>query len=307
LYALPKDFIDALPQDQLDPQGRALIEKAAGGALTQPVLGSVTATAEDIEIELSAGSDGVETEQSSLLEQLPGQAWLGFGFGNLGDAVQQGLDNVEDAEVPGADLETIRSQVQAATGLELDQITDALGSGAIYVEGTSEANLAGALVLQTEDPETTSTLLTKAQSLIEQAADPKEARVQPLASTTGEVGFQVVDPSGELTQPVQFVQQGDKVVIGYGSASVSQVLGGGAETLSSVPAFTSASDKLSGLGVDFFLSFAPVFQLAESEGAAKDPDFQQAKPYLDGLDFLAVGSGDEDDRALLRFIVGLKQ
>jgi hypothetical protein len=305
LYALPRDFIDALPQEELDAQGRQALEQAAGGALTQPVLGYVTAAAEDIQIELSAGDNGVETEQSTLLEQLPAQAWLGIGFGDLGEGIRMALDNVEGANIPDFDLETIRSQVQLATGLELDQIIDALGNGAIYVEGTSQASLAGALVLQTEDPETTSSLLTRLQSVLQQASGPGQPRVQPLASTTGEVGFQLIDPSGEIPKPVEFVQQDDRVVIGDGPGSVNQVLGG-AQPISSVPAFTSAADKLSGLGVDAFLSFAPVFQLAEAEGAQGDPDYVAAKPYIDALDYLAVGSGDEDDRALVRFIIGLK-
>ena len=40
--------------------------------------------------------------------------------------------------------------------------------------------------------------------------------------------------------------------------------------------------------------------------AEDDPGFQNAKRYLNSLDFLAVGSGNEGDRALLRLVVGLK-
>ena len=46
--------------------------------------------------------------------------------------------------------------------------------------------------------------------------------------------------------------------------------------------------------------------LAAASGASADADYQQAKPYLDSLDFLAVGSGSEDDRAVGRFVIGLK-
>jgi Protein of unknown function (DUF3352) len=304
LYALPENLLNAISDDELDAQSREFIEKTSGDALNEPVLGSVTASGESIDLQLSAGSNGVETPQSTLLETLPGESWLGLSFGNVGDAIQRGLDSAEEQSVEGFDIEQVRSQVLAATGLELDQITDALGGGAVFVEGTSEANLAGALVLQTEDAQTTGTLLTKLQTLLQQAG-PSEVRVRPLASATGDAGFELVDPSGEIPRPVQIIQQGDKVVVGYGPGSSTKVLQPG-QTLASVPAFSAAAERLSDLGVDAFLSFAPVFQLAEAEGAGADPDFQAAKPYIDNLDYLAVGSGDEDDRALVRLIVGLK-
>jgi hypothetical protein len=104
---------------------------------------------------------------------------------------------------------------------------------------------------------------------------------------------------------VEIVQRDDKLVIGYGPNAATQALEGG-DTLSGTPAFSSAKDRLSDFGIDAFLSFAPVFQLAESEGAGEDPDYQRAKPYIDGLDYVAIGSGVEDDRALVEFVAGLK-
>ena len=104
-------------------------------------------------------------------------------------------------------------------------------------------------------------------------------------------------------------QQGDKIAFAYGSGSAQQALGGGGAVggqLSTTPAFTAAAGKLESLGVDLFLSFPTVFQFAESQGASQDPEFQQAKPYIDALDYLAIGSGDDGDRAQVRFIIGLK-
>jgi Protein of unknown function (DUF3352) len=311
LYALPRNFIEAIPEGELDPVGLNIIERTAGDALEEPVLGDVTASAEAIELDLSAGGGGLETPDSSLLEGLPAQSWLGLALGNLGDSVDRSLEGIEEEEAPGFDLETIRSQVELATGLELDQIVDALGNSAVFVEGTREAELAGALIVESEDPQVTSELLTKLQSVIEQAGDPGEVRVRPLASASGDVGFELVDPTGqEVPQPIQIVQQDDKVVIGYGSGSVQRALGGAqgavGGTLSTTPGYAAAAGQLEGTGVDLFLAFAPVFQLAESEGAKSDPEYVEAKPYVDALDYLALGSGDEGDRAELRVVLGLK-
>ena len=121
-------------------------------------------------------------------------------------------------------------------------------------------------MIESKDPAASAQLLTKVQGLIKQQASPQEARVQPLASTGGDTGFQLVDPSGELPQPVQFVQRGDRIVVGYGAQSVEQGLTpqSGAAGLAQSPAFTGAQEAIGDLGIDGFLSFAPVFQLAEA-------------------------------------------
>jgi hypothetical protein len=300
-YAEPKNILAAIPEDDLDAGTRDQVEKAAGDALDQPVAGDVTASADSIQLDLSAGSTGVETPESSLLEGVPSQSWLAIGIGSLGDSIKQGFESIENANIPDFDADTLRSQIQLVTGQDIDEIADSLGSGAIFVEGTAEQNLEGALILQSENPATTQDLLTRFQTALGQGSG--GPKVKPLASTTGEVGFQVIDP--ELTKPVHFVQQGDRIVIGYGAGASTQALQGG-QTLASAPAFVAAKEALSDVGIDAFLSFAPVFQLAESEGASADPDFQSAKPYIDGLDYLAVGSGDEGDRAQLRLVIGLK-
>ena len=56
--------------------------------------------------------------------------------------------------------------------------------------------------------------------------------------------------------------------------------------------------------MDFFLSLPTVFQLVEQGGATQS--FQQAKQYLDSLDYVAEGSGKDGDQAKLKFVVGLK-
>jgi hypothetical protein len=309
-YALPKDFLNAIPAGEIDPQGRAFFLQAIGDAGDQPVLGDVTASEEAVTLEFSAGGGEIETNESALLEQLPANSWLGFGLADIGGSVQNGLEQLEKAGVPGLDAAAVRQQLRSQSGINLEQdVIDTLGDAALFVEGTSAKNVGGALVIESKDPAASAALIAKLQGLIKRLGDPKEVRVQPLASATGDQGFQLVDPSGELPQPVRVVQREGRIVAGYGPSSIEQALGGdqgGAQTLSGSPAFTSAKESLGDLGIDAFLSFAPVFQLAESAGAAADPDYKQAKPYVDSLDFLALGSGSDGDRASVRFVIGLK-
>jgi hypothetical protein len=303
LYSVPKDFLEALPADQINPTLRSTFEKAAGDAADEPVVGDLTASADDIELNLSAAGGG-DTPESSLIDAVPAQAWLALSLGDLGGSLQKGIDQLKEAGTPN--LEQGISQIESATGASLDELTGAVGDAALYVQGTNQQTLNGALVMQSKDTELTNRLLTQLQTLLGASGNPQ---FKQLSIGGGGSGFQFRDPTS-TPQPFEVAQQGDKIVFGYGAGSAQQALGdtGGAigGQLSTTPAFADASSKLSSLGVDFFLNFAPVFELAESEGAAKDPDFQQAKPYIDALDFLGVGSGADGDRASVRFVVGLK-
>ena len=310
LYAIPKTFIEAIPEEEIDAQGRDIILESLGDDGEEPVLGSMTASDAALSLEVSAaGGAEVSAEESTLVGELPAAAWLGLGVADIGAGVERGVASVDESDVPGLSAATIRQQLNAVAGIDLDaDVVNALGDGAFFLQGTSEADLGGALVIQSTDPTASARLLIRIQGLIKRRGDPSEVRVQPLASTGGDVGFQLVDPTGELPQPIQVVQRGDRIVAGYGAASVEQGLTAqtGTASLAGNPAFTSAQSAIGDLGIDAFLSFAPIFAFAEASGAASDPKYQQAKPYLDAFDFLAAGSSTEDDRTTARFIVGLK-
>jgi uncharacterized protein DUF3352 len=325
LYAVPRDFLGAIPEEEIDPEGRNIFLKAIGASADAPVLGEVTASAENLELELSAAGGTVETEQSNLLAQLPAEAWLALGLGDIGGAVQNGLDSVETAEVKGLSGEQLRSQLDELTGLDLDQVAQALGGGAIFVQGTSTLDLRGALIIQSDDEAVSAELLDSLESLITAQAGTSGVRVTSLTSETSsstggtgsetttdsteqttQSGFQV--ESQDLPQPIQVVQQDNRIIAGYGGGIVGEIINSSGKTsgLTGTPGFTAAEDAVGSLGVDAYLSFQPVFELAEGLGAEDDPGFQTAKRYLNSLEFLAVGSGNDGDRALLRFIVGLK-
>lgn len=299
LYSLPRDFLDAIPQDDIDPIGRSILEKAADDSLDEPVVGDLTASAEELELDVSAGGEGVETAESSLIANLPSQAWLAVGFGDVGEVVKRTVDQLREAGVPN--LDEGLSQLESTTGASLDELAGALGDAALYVQGTSEAALTGALIVQTNDSELTGRLLEQLRGLV-QLGNPRG--VQSISTPGGGTGLRITDPD-TAPQPVELVQERDRLVVGYGANSAQAALQP-AQNLVGSPSFSTAQNRLSGLGTDLFLALPPVLQLAESEGAKGDPDYVEAKPYIDALDYLAIGSGDEDGRAEIRLIVGLK-
>jgi hypothetical protein len=297
LYTIPKTLFDAIGTGQFDQQSRQLLEKTAGDSIDKPVAGALTASADKITLE-ATGGNSAETPQSSLLTNVPAQSWLALGIANLGDVVKSTLDQLKD-QIPNFD--SIEEQIQNSTGSSIDQLTGSLGDAALYVEGTTQNTLTGALVVQSKDTALTGRLLGQLQSLLQVGAI---SGFKPLQLSGGGTGFRINDPT-VATAPVEVAQQADKIVIGYGAGSAARALTP-AQNLQSNPTFSAAQGQVSDLGTDFFLDLPSVFRLAEATGSKKDPGFRQAKPYLDSLRYLVTGSGSKGDQGEFKAVVGLK-
>jgi hypothetical protein len=296
VYTVPKAFITALG-DQFGPQQQQQLEKVAGDSLDQPAAGALTATADSFELQATGGNNGVDTPESSLIGGVPGQSWLALGIGDLGATVQKEIDQLKD-QIPN--FAAAQQQIQQATGSSLDQLTGALGDAVLYVQGTTQATVGGALVVQTKDTALTGRLLNQLQGLLQLGS----GGVKPLQLSGGGTGFQINDPT-VAPRPVELAQQGDKLVIGYGAGSAEASLTP-SQTLSDSPTYSAAHSQISSLGTDLFLNLQSVFALAESSGAKSDPQFVQAKPYLDALNYVVTGSGSSGDKAEFKAVLGLK-
>ena len=96
-----------------------------------------------------------------------------------------------------------------------------------------------------------------------------------------------------------------KVIAGLGEDSIDTALDPDS-TLGDSETFERAADTLDGATASVFLDFEPIVELIEGTGqATSDPDYQQAKPYLDALDYFTVGTSLDDDRATARIVLGV--
>src|SRR5262249_15647605 len=225
-------------------------------------------------------------------------AWLALGIGNLGDTIRHAIDQLKN-QIPNFDVAT--QQIQQTTGASLDQLESALGDAAVYVQGTTQNTLSGALVVQVKAAALIGRLLRKLQGLLQLGA----GGIKPLNLSGWGVGFQINDAS-VAARPVEIALQGDKLVIGYGDGSAQQSLAP-SQTLGSSQPYSTAHDQISSLGADLFLNLQSIFALAESSGAKSDPQYRQAKPYLNALSYLITGSGTDNDKTEFKAIVGLNK
>ena len=296
-YTVPKTLIDTIGPDEIDPSGRALLEKTAGDSLEQPVSGALSATSDSFDLDFVGGNSGSETPESALIGDVPADSWLAIGAGDLGNVVKQTLDQVKD-QIPNYD--SVVQQIESTTGSSFDDLTNSLGDAVVYVEGTTEPTLTGALVVQTKDPDLTGRLVTQLQGLLQLGV----SGIKPLQLSGGGTGFQIDDPS-LAPAPVEIAQQNDELVIGYGANSAERTLAP-AQTLGDSPLFSSAKGQVSDLGTDLFLDMPKIFQLAEATGAKADPDYVRARPYIDALSYLISGSGSKGDKTEVKAVLGLK-
>jgi hypothetical protein len=297
-YSIPKTLIAAVPSGQVNPGAQSLLQRAGGDTLDKPVTGALTASSDNLDLEFqSTGVENVNTPESALIGDVPGDAWLALGIGDLGATARRLIDQLKTMGIPN--LQQNLAQAEAATGSSINDLTGAFGDAVLYVKGTSQKALSGALVIHVNNAELTGRLLGQLQSLLSFSG-----AVKPLSVPGGGTGFQYHDPT-QTPQPIEVAQQGDKLVVAYGPGSAQEALQP-SQPLSSSQTFTNAKDQVSSLGTDLFLSFPQVFQLAESSGSNKDPQYQQAKAYLQHLTYLVSGSGTENGNAVVKAVLGLK-
>jgi hypothetical protein len=260
--------------------------------LSQPVALSVSATADQLGVQASAAtsSSAPAPQESSLLRNFPGDSWFAFAANDAGRAYGRALAQGGSA--------AIRQALGFDLGSQLGRWAGDIGG---FVSGTSLFGLGGALVIGTNDEQASAQTLEGLQGALSRN---RSVNVSPLA-TGGEQGFSL-SPAGAPIQ-IQFVQRDGKVVVGLGSDSVDEVFSP-SSPLGEKDAFQAATDALGG---DFspvaFVDFLPLLQLLDSfSQVSDDPDYQQAKPYLDHLDYLVLGGQSQGERASVRVVLGLR-
>jgi hypothetical protein len=288
--------------EQLDksPAGAAL-----GGQLrrllAEPVLATLDADESGIRFEATVPESYLASfpfiaEGSDLAAGLPADSWLAMAQPELGKLIDAYIDLVAGT-VGGRDV--IAQQFRAATGLDLeDDLISWMGDWGLFVRGTSVAELHGAIVIETSDEAASGRVIDAVARLARRSGD---VRVGPLELPGGGEGVTVRSP--DVPQPVHLFQRDGKVVAAYGDSAAGDALDP-RETLGDSASFAAAEDAL---GEDyplaFYVAMEPLLALVDSTEAASDPDWQEAKPYLEPLDAIVAGARKDGDK--LRSVFGV--
>lgn len=288
--------------DQVDQQVLDFYNSLGIDFSKSTALASIVPGPDQIEIDVSTDAGG-GVDASGLTDfvgSFPAGSWAAFASPNVGEQVKKVIDSFDENGIPGSVPPGKFKSAFAQQGIDVDKIVESIGDVGLFVEGTGRSDLGGALVVQTNDPQSASDTVGKLTDLVRQSGSPGFKAIPG--------GFSVTDPQQIGNKPVEIVAKGDRVVIGYGEAATQEALSGGSgQTLEGSASFDAAVKALDGTDLAGFLDIATVLKLAESMGAGSDLNYQQLRPYLGKLDFAAVGAGSSGDLTTSKVVLKLQK
>lgn len=226
-------------------------------------------------------------EPPQLLAELPADATFAVGIADVGDKLKGLINAVESAGIPGLGKGSVAALLQAGADIDVEEdLTSWLGDAALFIRGTDPATLDGALVFESTDDAAAALTLDKLRSVVESQG---QGSPEPLELGSGGNGFMLESP--DFPQPLNFVQQNGKLVVGVGEVATQLALTP-SKTLADAAPFAAASGALGDSGPSFFASLPELVTLIAADDALSAEDFEQAKPYLDRLSYLTAGGGE---------------
>jgi hypothetical protein len=264
---------------------------------------SVVPGSNQIEIDFStnlSGENPPSGDASELLGSLPGTAVGAFASAEFGKRFDEGIDQIDKEGIPGSVPPNQLKKTLKEAGIDLEAIAGSIGDVGLYVTGNSEKTLAGALVLETEEESEAKNTVSNLGLFI------RKAGIAGVTAVNGEAsGFSIRSP--ELgDQPVVVVAKGNRIAVGYGLASVGSAFQEAGKSLADSAAYKDATSALGSTPIAAFVNGPSALNLATALIPAGDEDFEAAKPYLQKIEYLALGSEASDDLATAKLIVGLK-
>jgi hypothetical protein len=261
----------------------------------EPAVITVDADSDGVVFESSLPEATADTlpflgQGSELIEDLPADSWVALAQPDFDKTLDFFIESIAGF-AGGRDV--VEQQFKSATGLDLQRdVLDWMGDFAVFVRGSGESNVNGALIIETSDEAASGRLIERLRKLAETQADNPGDRVGPLSAPGGGDGFTLVSPS--IPRPLHLFQRGGRVVLAFGDEAAAEGVEA-REPLGDSADYTQAAESLGDYDVSFYVAVQPILDLVESTSAGSDADWQKAKPYLEPLDALVGGtSGDGD-------------
>jgi hypothetical protein len=298
-------LIDA-SDSEIDPQARQALESSGIDPSDATAVASVIPGSDQVEIDVSSDLGGEEApsgDVSELLGTLPGDSFAAIGASGLSEPLQEAIDELDSSGIPGELPPNQLKKTLKAMGIDLDKIAGSLEDAAVFAQGSTESSLGGALVLTSDSGEAGETVANLGV-LLRNTGTPGVTVV----SSGGASGFSVRSP--ELgRKPLVVVTKDDRVAIGYGLApALAGLDASGEETLSDDANYQAAVSALGGTPISAFVDGPAALSLADSLVPAEDQaEFQEARPYLDDIAYIGIGTGTDGDLATAKLIVGLER
>jgi hypothetical protein len=290
---------------QIDPTARQILRNAGIDPSGATAVASIVPGSDQVAIEFSsdlAGQEAPTGDASSLLGELPGDAFAGFAVSGFGKQVKEAIDSLDKQGIPGTVPPNQLKKGLKELGIDLEAVAGSLQDAGAFAVGNSKSSFGGALVLTTKGSQATETISNIGKLL-------RSVQVAGVTALSGKYsGFSVRSP--ELgDKPLVVAAKEGRIAIGYGlPATLNGLLSGSGKgkTLSESPAYDDAVAALGDTPIGGFADGPGALRLADSLIPSSDDGFEGAKRYLKSIRFLALGSATQGELATAKLIVGLK-
>jgi len=288
--------IDADTQQFLDTAG---IDPREATAVASLIPGS-----DQIEIDVSTdlgGDNPPSGDASSLLSSLPSDSVAAIASADFGKRIGEALDELDAEGIPGEiPPHKFKSALKEA-GIDVEKIAGSVGDLGLFATGSSESDLAGAVVLTTKDSKEATNTVANIGTLLRATGTPGVTAISGNLA-----GFSI--RSDDLgPKPLVIAAKGERIAIGYGLPAASQALAPpSGQTLGDSSAYKAAVSALGSTPITGFVDGPAALQLATALIPADEKaDFDEARPYLDKISYLAIGAGSSGDLATAKLIAGI--
>jgi hypothetical protein len=269
------------------------------------MVASLIPHSDQVEVDFStnlSNASSVSGDASALLESLPATAVAGFAAPEFGKAFGEQIDQLDETGIAGQVEPGELKPALESIGIDLEAIAGSLGDVAGFVEGSSEASLGGAVVFEANDPTEAKNTVSNLGLLL------RATGTEGVTAISGELSGFSIRSTDLGSQPVIVGAAGEKIVIAYGPRAAARVLKANAKTLGTTADFEAAKATLGSTPISAFVSGGPAIQLLD---ATLNPDarakFDSAKPYLQKITYVALGSEAKDEATTARMIIGVQK
>lgn len=292
----------AMRQDPRGAQAMQMLGPLADFTKAPPIVAALKADGDKVTLDSAVPSaafgplGSLGGGGSRLIGQLPGDSWAAYGIPKLGESLKTTFEAMAGGIAGGA--------IQQRLGLDLPRdVFSWMGDAALFVRGDSLRNLDGGIVIETRDEQAAERAVQKLVPLATSQSGVSPSSLRPATVPGASNALQM--PVPQLPAPLVIATGNGRLVIALGERAAAEGIKA-SQPLSGSALMSSGQRALGDAQPLLLVSIQQALRLAESSGSLSDPDYQQAKPYLQALDVLAVGSRGSDDQLLQRIGVGLR-
>lgn len=289
---------------EIDSETEVFLDSAGIEPEEATAVASLVPGSKQVEVDLSSdlgGDNPPSGDASELLGSLPATSVAALASAEFGKRFNEAIDQIDKEGIASEGIEP--NQLKKGLregGIDLESIASSIGDVGVYVTGNSERTLGGAMVLESDSAKEATATVSNIGLLLRSTGTPGVTKISEGAS-----GFSIRSP--ELgRQPVVVVAKGSRIAIGYGLAPTLSSFQEANRTLNDAPAYQDALDALGDTPIAMYVNGASALNLATALVPAGEEGFEEARPYLQKIEYLALGSEASDDLATAKLIVGLK-